>query len=76
MTVITIISGNWQQNCTFVSQCAEQKHLSKDTRPWWMEAAVNPWGSCILTPDCYRCLQLLRICSKFHASMHEGWALG
>ena len=30
----------WQEaarNCTFTSQCSEQKHLSKATRSWWMQ---------------------------------------
>lgn len=65
----TIILGNRQRNYTFISQCSEQKHLSKATRPGWMQAAMkpwNPWGSFILTLDCYRRLQLLRALSKTH----------
>lgn len=65
---ITIIPGNRQRNCTFISQCLEQKHLSKAMRSWWMQAAANPRGLFILTPDCYRCLQLLRAQSETNSS--------
>lgn len=40
--------------------------MSKATRAGWMQAVANPWGSFILTPECYRCLQLLRARSKTH----------
>lgn len=63
---ITIIPGNRQRNCTFISQCSGQKQLSKATRSRWMQAAGNPWGSFILTPHRYRCLQLLRAQSDTH----------
>lgn len=69
---ITTVPGKRQQNCTFISQCSEQKHLSKATRPWWMQAAADPWGSFILTPDYYRCLQLLRAVPKLMASIQLG----
>lgn len=63
---ITPIPGDTQQNRTFTSQYSEQKHLSKATRPWWTQAAADPWGPFVLTPDCYRCLQPLRACSETH----------
>ena len=47
---ITIIPGSRQWNCSFTSQCSEQKHLSKATKSWWMQVAGSPWGSFILTP--------------------------
>ena len=74
----TFIPGSRQWNCSFTSQCLEQKHLSKATKSWWMQVARSPWGSFILTPDCYRCLQLLRVHSKtgLVASIHLGLGSG
>ena len=47
-----------------------------ETRPWWMQAAADPWGSFILTPDYYRCLQLLRAVPKLMASIQLGLGSG
>lgn len=69
---VTITPGNRQWNCTFISQCSAQQYLSKATRLGWIRAAGDLWDSFILTPDCSRCLQLLKAALKLMASVQLG----